>query len=70
MKDEWTISEKKAHQREFYREAKKFIPYAGKHKDIGLVVRTAMERKTIVVSELKEIIAQGNVAPSIRDGVL
>lgn len=62
--------EKAASKRDFYRESKKFIDYAGKHKDIGLVIRTAKERDTLVVSELKEIIDRGNTAPSMRDGVL
>jgi hypothetical protein len=54
----------------FYRETKKFIDYAGKHKDIDLVIRTAKERDTLVVSELRDIIDRGNTAPSMRDGVL
>lgn len=62
--------EKTAAKREFYREAKKFIDYAGKHKDIGLVIRTAKKRDTLVVSELRDIIDRGNAVPSMRDGVL
>lgn len=69
-KDELSDKENAAVKREFYREAKKFIDYAGKHKDIGLVIRTARERETLVVSELKDIINQGNSVPAMRDGAL
>lgn len=57
-------------KREFYREAKKFIDYAGKHKDIGLVIRTAKERGIFNVRDIREIISRGNEAPAIRSGVL
>lgn len=47
-----------------------FIDFAGKHEDIGLVIRLAVERKTRNVSTLRGIIDQGSDAPAIRDGVL
>lgn len=57
-------------ERAFNRETKKFIAYAGTHKDLNLLVRTATERKTLNVGELKQIIAAGKAAPSLSEGVL
>lgn len=69
-KESMTPKQKSAVKIVFYREAKKFIDYAGKHKDIGLVIRTAKKHGTIVVNDLKDILARGDVAPAMRDGVL
>lgn len=61
---------KTAVEREYCRNAKKFIDYAGSHPDIGLVTRIAMERRTLDVSVIKKIIKDGEKNPSLRDGLL
>lgn len=68
--DSMSDKQKAAAKLVFYREAKKFFAYAGKHKDIGLVIRTAQKHGTIVVSDLKDIITRGDVAPAMREGAL
>ena len=68
--DDMTPRERYSVVREFYRNSKKFIDYAGKHKDISLVISIARELKTIVVSDIKNIIAQGKATPVLGDGAL
>lgn len=65
-----TPAQKKAAERKYQRDAKKFIEYAGKHKDINTVVRLAIERDTLDVADLKSLIAAGSVAPSLAEGAL
>jgi hypothetical protein len=62
--------EKAAAQKAFNRDARDFIAYAGKHKDVGLVIRTSIERNTVNVADIKHFINVTKDAPMLRDGAL
>lgn len=65
-----TNEERRTLSKAFNRDVRDFIPYAGKHKNVGLVIRTAIERNTINVADIKHFINVTKDAPMLRDGAL
>lgn len=63
----FALSEVKA---DSFKDQREFIDWAGTHDDISLVIDTAAERGTIVVSELKAIMEHPSVPASLRTGIL
>jgi hypothetical protein len=57
-------------QAKSFKDQREFINWAGTHENISLVVDTAAERGTIVVSDLKAILEHEDVMPSLRVGIL
>lgn len=55
---------------DFYSDVDEFIPWAGNHTDIRLVINTAKERKTIRVSDLESVISQGQYVPALSTAAL
>jgi hypothetical protein len=49
---------------------KKFIDWAGNHDDIGMAVRVAVERDTLNVEVLEDIISRQDANSPIREGML
>jgi hypothetical protein len=55
---------------DFYAQVDEFVEWAGAHEDLNTVIDTAKEHKTIVVADLKDIIAQAEATPSLAKGVI
>lgn len=55
---------------DFYAQVDEFIEWAGNYDNINTVIDTAREHKTIVVADLKDIIAQSVATPALAKGVI
>ena len=53
-----------------HRIAKQFIKWSGEQKDLGLVYRTILERKTLDVEVLSRVFAMAEASPALGRGVL